>query len=101
MTHRWGMSRFVGRGEAVGLRLGVDPLVERWLWSRGYRDEGEARSFLRPSLSAATRLFCRDARGRARILEAMSRRERIVIYGDYDVDGMTASAILYRVIRAH
>ncbi|MCA9280531.1 MAG: single-stranded-DNA-specific exonuclease RecJ [Phycisphaeraceae bacterium] len=102
MTHRWGMSRFVGRGEAVGLRLGVDPLVERWLWSRGYRDEGEARSFLRPSLSALhdPALLPGCERACARILEAMSRRERIVIYGDYDVDGMTASAILYRVIRA-
>jgi len=102
MTHRWSLSRFVGRDEAPSLRLGVDPLVERWLWSRGFRDEATARSFLQPRLTELhdpSLLSGCDA-ACARILDAMSRRERIVIYGDYDVDGMTASAILFRVIRA-
>lgn len=98
------MSRFVGRDEAVGLRLGggIEPLMERWLWSRGLRDEPSARAFLEPRLHALhdPSLLPDCDKACARILGAVSRRERVVIYGDYDVDGMTASAILYRVLKA-
>lgn len=103
MTHRWSMSRFVGVDEAVGLRLGgEEPLVARWLWSRGLRDEASALAFLEPRMSGLhdPSLLPNCEKACARILDALSRRERVVIYGDYDVDGMTASAILYRVLKA-
>lgn len=102
MTHRWDMARFVAADEAVGLRLGVEPLVERWLWARGLRDAASAGAFLGPKLMMLhdPSLLAGCDRACERILSAVRGGERIVVYGDYDVDGMTASAILYRVLKA-
>lgn len=91
LTHRW-----IGPHQAQG------PLVSRVLAARGLTDPAACEAFLRPSLK-----HLHDPSGipdldRAseRILAAATRGERIVIFGDYDVDGVTATAILYRTIRA-
>lgn len=77
------------------------PLLDRFLSARGH-EGSDAHSFRNPSL---THLHDPEAipgleQASVRILDALKRRESIVIYGDYDVDGVTATAILLRTLRA-
>jgi single-stranded-DNA-specific exonuclease len=85
---------------ALARRLGVPVSVARILWMRGHREEGAARRFLSPRLAdleSPERLP--DARRAAeRIARAVRAGERIAVYGDYDVDGMTGTAILLRFL---
>ncbi len=85
---------------AESLRL--HPLVGRLLWQRGIHSPSAAERFMQPRLA---NLYdpvglpgCEAAA--QRIVEAIKNREPIVIYGDYDVDGVTATAILFHTLRA-
>ena len=72
------------------------------LLKRGVADGASADAYLKPrlrSLSAPEQLPEMEA-AVARILTAMDRRERVVLYGDYDVDGITSLAILARFFKA-
>ena len=77
------------------------PLAQA-LVNRGYRDETAAQRFLQPQLRQLTDPFALPDMLPAveRILAAIKKGERIVIYGDYDVDGVTSSALLVNVLRA-
>ena len=77
------------------------PLAQA-LVNRGYRDAAAARRFLQPQLRQLTDPFTLPDMGPAveRIRTAIRHHDRIVIYGDYDVDGVTASALLVNVLRA-
>lgn len=85
--------------------LSVDPaipLVTRVLACRGLTDPAAAARFLEPSL-----LHLHDPsqipdldRAAERLLGALNAGQPIVIYGDYDVDGITATAILFHMMRA-
>ncbi|MEI7657454.1 MAG: single-stranded-DNA-specific exonuclease RecJ [Phycisphaerae bacterium] len=77
-------------------------LVQRVLAARGLSDPATAEAFLSPSLGRlhAPSLMHDLDRAAARILESVKAGRRIVIYGDYDVDGITATAILHHVIKA-
>lgn len=76
------------------------PLLERILQVRG--QAADAETFLNPSLRGLhdPSLIPDLDRAAARLLEALKLREPIAIYGDYDVDGITATAILYRTLRS-
>ncbi|HYW32068.1 MAG TPA: single-stranded-DNA-specific exonuclease RecJ [Gemmatimonas sp.] len=76
-------------------------VVSRLLACRGYGDPEAARRFLRPRLE---QLEAPDAmfdlpRAVARIAEAVRADERILVHGDYDVDGMSSTALMTRVLR--
>jgi single-stranded-DNA-specific exonuclease len=77
-------------------------LVARVLWSRGYRDEAAVEAFRDVRLTGLhdPSLLADCDRAAVRLLTAARGGERIVIYGDYDVDGVCASAILFHVLRA-
>lgn len=77
-------------------------LVDRVLWARGIDPETDADAFLNPTLRSMhdPSLIPDLDKGAARILAAIAHDEQIVIYGDYDVDGVTASAILIQIVRA-
>jgi len=77
------------------------PLVERVLAARGL-DEARAAVLRTPSLRQLRDPAALPGLEIAaqRLLEALRRRQRVVVYGDYDVDGVAASAILVRLIRA-
>ncbi len=81
--------------------LGLTSLASRILCGRGIREPEEALRFL----SAALRemrppsLFAGMDRAVERLLEAVERKERVLIHGDYDVDGLTGTAILVHFLR--
>jgi single-stranded-DNA-specific exonuclease len=81
--------------------LGCPPFLARLLALRGLADPAEARLFLDPRLKNLSDPFLLPAMRPAieRILQAIDRRERIVLYGDYDVDGVTSLAVFSRILR--
>ncbi len=82
--------------------LEVPPAIARILAGRGFDSSARAREFLHPSLDSLhdPSLLPDYDRARAEILGAISRKEKIYVHGDYDVDGVTSAAILTRFLRA-
>src|SRR5688572_1768028 len=82
-------------------RLKTSPLVAQVLLNRGLREADECQSFMRPSLKCLhdPAGVPNLAKAAARVAKAIRDGEKIVIYGDYDVDGITATAILWHAIR--
>jgi len=80
--------------------LGVLPIVAQMLINRGLSDRASATAFLRPSLNDLhdPSLLPDMDRAARRVRRAAARGERIAIYGDYDVDGVTGTAILLRCL---
>jgi single-stranded-DNA-specific exonuclease len=80
---------------------GFPAVVAELLICRGVSDPDAARDFLDPKLSALRdpELLPGCAAAARRIFEAISAHQKIVIYGDYDVDGMTGTAILWMCLK--
>lgn len=86
---------------SMAKELGVFPLTAELLYNRGYTDAVSAGNFIRNEA-----IMFHDAFGLAdmekavdRIIQAIDEGQKIVIYGDYDVDGVTSVSILYLYIR--
>ena len=81
--------------------LGVSPILAALLINRGYADERAARVFLSPTYDQLhepySMLGMKEAV--ARLQRAIETREPILIYGDYDVDGTTGTAVLLRALK--
>jgi single-stranded-DNA-specific exonuclease len=77
--------------------------IARLLLRKGFRSAEDVNAFLRPRLSSLSDPFLLPQMHAAvsRILEALNRRERIVLFGDYDVDGVTSLTLLAEVLRAY
>ena len=77
--------------------------IVRLLERKGFQDAAAIRSFLWPRLRELSDPFLLAGMAAAveRIFQAIDRRERIVLYGDYDVDGITSLTLLARVLRAY
>ncbi len=86
--------------ELFAAELGLQPPATRVLWNRGYRDVSSARRFLSPSLDDLHDPMMLRGMPEAldRLRRAISLGQRILIYGDYDVDGATAIVILKKAI---
>lgn len=80
--------------------LGVPPVVARLLCLRGMDEPERAHRFLHPSLDHLHDPFAlADMRPAVdRLLQALAQAERIVVHGDYDVDGVTSTVMLRRVL---
>ena len=80
--------------------LRISPVVARVLISRGINNLQDARRFFRPQLTDLHDPFLFQDMQKAvnRLNEALGRKERILVYGDYDVDGCTAVALVYRFL---
>ncbi|HJX25153.1 MAG TPA: single-stranded-DNA-specific exonuclease RecJ [Chthoniobacterales bacterium] len=81
----------------------VPPCIARLLSRKGFANMEEVEDFLRPRLKSLSDPFLlpqMDA-AVARILTALDRSERIVLFGDYDVDGVTSLALLSETLRAY
>jgi len=88
--------------QALAAELDLPLPLAQVLINRGLRDADSARRFLDPQLRQLGDPFALPAMAAAidRLRRALRDRERIVVYGDYDVDGVTASALLTQVLRA-
>ncbi|MDP2682418.1 MAG: single-stranded-DNA-specific exonuclease RecJ [Deltaproteobacteria bacterium] len=84
-----------------GRELKISPLTAQLLINRGLVEIDKAFSFLSPSLKNLHDPFGMKDMDRAteRIIKAIKGNEKIAIYGDYDVDGTTATALLYLFFR--
>ena len=83
--------------KALAGKVGITPVTAGILWNRGLREENGIREFLFGKKDTYYDPFLmKDMKLAAeRILKAVEARERIAVYGDYDVDGITASSLLY------
>ena len=82
--------------------LKIHPALCRALVLRGIETYDEAKAFFRPSLDSLHDPFLMKGMAKAvnRITEAIARGEKILIYGDYDVDGTTSVAVVFSFFRA-
>lgn len=83
------------------LQLHNSKLINNLLISRGIIKKDEADSFLNPDIKELHNPFLLKDMDRAveRIDTAIKKREKVTIYGDYDVDGITSTSILYRALK--
>ncbi len=77
--------------------------IARLLFRKGFRSADEVRNFLRPRLKSLSDPFLLPQMEMAvtRILAALDRHEPIVLFGDYDVDGVTSLALLDEMLRGY
>jgi len=99
-TRQWVIEPADDRCEPLAKSVRISPLLAQVLINRGISDSEEASVFLRPKL---TELIDPDLMpgiepAVQRIKQAITNREKITIYGDYDVDGITGVAILWQVL---
>ncbi len=82
-------------------QLNVKPIIARLLTQRGFDTAEKARSFFMSNLNDQHDPFLMNGMSTAveRVLVALERYEKILIYGDYDVDGTTGAALLYMFFR--
>lgn len=87
-------------GEQLAQQLGISLLLGRLLINRGITDLEAARAFLAPDLAQLHDPFqFRDMkRATERIARAIYHQEQILVYGDYDVDGITSISLIIRVL---
>ncbi len=84
-------------------KLNIAPVLCRLLIERGITTESAAKRFFRPQLNDLINPFLMKDMDIAvdRLNDAMGRKERIMVYGDYDVDGCTAVALVYKFLRLY
>ena len=89
------------RAEALLSReLGLHRLTSRLLVNRGLSNPDDAEAFLKPKLSHLHDPFSLPDMDKAahRIADAIAKQETIFVYGDYDVDGVTSTAVYVRAL---
>jgi single-stranded-DNA-specific exonuclease len=86
---------------ALSRETGMSPILCRLLIERGINSAAEVKRFFSPRLNELHDPFLMKDMDRAveRLNQAMGRKERILVYGDYDVDGTTAVALVYKFLR--
>src|SRR6266850_3208783 len=91
----------IRRTAELATTLGISPIVAGLLVARGYQNLDSAQAFLNPSLDQLHDPFLMRGMSDAvtRLLQAVDNQEPILIYGDYDVDGTTGTAVLLRALR--
>ena len=103
---RWQLGEGTGRdavqqGARLASVLGIPAPVGRVLWARGYRELSQAERFLEPRFEHLPNPF--ELKGIeaavSRLQRALAQGERVCVYGDYDVDGVTSTALLVSVLR--
>ncbi|MGE0018046.1 MAG: single-stranded-DNA-specific exonuclease RecJ [Draconibacterium sp.] len=81
--------------------LNVNMIIARLLVQRGIRTFNEAKAFFRPRLSDLLDPFLMKDMDLAvaRVEQAIARQEKVIVYGDYDVDGTTSVAMMYSFLK--
>ena len=107
MSYIWEHNELSEADKSIALSLanslGINPVMGTLLVNRGIRTEDEARRFFRPQLTQLLDPFLFEDMQKAvdRLNEALGKKERILVYGDYDVDGCTAVALVYRFLQQY
>ncbi len=103
MNTRWIINKSIDKQVVVDLSgvLGIDENLAALLVQRGITNYDEAKDFFRPSLTHLHDPFLMKDMDKAveRVKEAWEKGEKILIYGDYDVDGTTAVALIYTYLK--
>lgn len=86
--------------EQLGTDIGISPILANILIKRGIRTEAQAKRFFRPNLNDLHDPFLIKDMDVAveRLNRAMGHKERIMVYGDYDVDGCTSVTLVYKFL---
>ena len=87
---------------AIARALGVNPIIAKLLYNRGYQDPTSATSFVRMENEMLRNPFdmADMMKGVQRIKKALDNKEKITVYGDYDVDGVTSVCTLYLYLKS-
>ena len=105
MTYRWNYSTLSpdqkNKKDDLAKELNLDPVLVELLLIKGIETKEAARRFLYPELEDLHDPFLLPDMDKAiqRIERALGNKERILVYGDYDVDGTTAVALVYKFFR--
>ncbi len=104
MDRRWVTKEKGDTGTVLELSrtLNISTLLANLLVQRGITTFQEAKAFFRPKLTQLHDPFLMKDMDRAvhRIENALRYREKILVYGDYDVDGTTAVALVYTFLKS-
>lgn len=86
----------------IAAELSVHPLVIQLLVNRGISSEDLVRAFLQPGLNQLHDPFLLSGMDKAveRLRQASLNSEKVLVYGDYDVDGVTSTAVVWRYLRS-
>lgn len=86
--------------ELLAKELGINPIISRILINRNILNLEQAKKYLSPSLKDLHNPFLMKDMHKAvaRLIKAIYRKEKIVIYGDYDADGITSVVVLLKFI---
>ena len=97
---RWNIAEPHAAAQELATKLKASPLLAQVLLNRGIGEAADCATFLRPSLKHLHDPFsiANLRKAAERIAKAIRDKEKIVIYGDYDVDGITATSILWHAI---
>ena len=107
MNYKWIYEEPAPEAAATASRLaakaGIHPALGKLLIERGFTQDSEVRRFFRPQLSDLHDPFLMNDMQTAvdRLNAALGRKERILVYGDYDVDGCTAVALVYKFLQQY
>ena len=103
MKRRWVYPAEADAGvvESLAVSIRVDSCIAQILVQRGVSDFDSAKRFFRPSVDMLHDPFLMKDMDRAveRLHQALEQKERILVYGDYDVDGTTAVATVFSFLR--
>ena len=105
MTYKWNIRCLTAVEQEIQQQLehelNISSAAARMLVVRGIQTADEARAFVRPSLEMLHDPFLMKDMDKAveRLHQAIIQGEKILIYGDYDVDGTTAVAVMYRFLQ--
>ena len=105
MTYQWNIRHLTAMEQEIQQQLerelNISSAAARMLVVRGIQTADAARAFVRPSLDRLHDPFLMRDMDKAveRLYKAITKNEKILIYGDYDVDGTTAVALMYRFLK--
>ena len=105
MINKWSYLQLTKEQEEIQQKLAeelsINPILAQLLVQRGVTTFDEARRFFRPDLADLHNPFLMADMDKAveRLTKAMQTNEKILVYGDYDVDGTTSVALMYRFLK--
>ena len=102
-ARKWKVAKTAkGPAEKISKKLGILPIAARLLVNRGIRTVEEAETFLSPSLSDLPSPFLMKGMDEAveRLKKAVYEKEKIAVYGDFDVDGVAGTSLLWSFLSA-